>query len=226
MTALKIKIVSYEFFPTKKNAYKGKLLSSTTLLSSRVSWIYKSFFSFLKKTIPVVLRRLLHTKFNAVIKTSRRRLVSLLSFVRNHLFCQYNVLLDIIVYETRSTNHKYVVIYNLLSKLFNTRLFICINTSKVLQVSSVCSLYASANWLERESWDFFGVFFFQHPDLRRLLTDYGFSNHPLRKDFPLSGYKEISYSEKEKRIIYSTVELSQICRIFSFKLGGEKLGPK
>jgi NADH:ubiquinone oxidoreductase subunit C len=182
----------------------------------KVSWVHKCFLAHVKKVLLAAVKMTLYTKNTLVIKTSRARVFILLSFLRSHLLSQYKSLVDIIVYD-RATQHRFAIIYNLLSVTFNTRLQVYTYGDSTEPVPSVCQLYAAANWLEREAWDLYGVFFKGHPDLRKILTDYGFNYHPLRKDFPLSGYKEVRYCEKEKRVIHCLVELPQAYRIFSFR---------
>lgn len=109
---------------------------------------------------------------------------------------------------------RFQLVYNILSYFFNARIRLCVFISSLESVNSVFSLFRSANWLEREVWDMFGIYFYNHPDLRRILTDYGFSGFPLRKDFPLSGYEEVRYDESNKGVVYEPVELSQEMRIF------------
>lgn len=180
-------------------------------------WVNTIFFTFLKKIMEKAVEIVVYsTKSGVIVKAARGRVFGLLRFLRSHVLCQYKSLIDIITYDNPQTKYRFAVIYNLLSVAFNSRLLICTYTKKGL-IPSVCSLYASAGWLEREAWDLYGVSFVNHPDLRRILTDYGFNHHPLRKDFPLSGYKEIFYSEKEKRVLRGNVELSQFYRVFLFK---------
>jgi NADH:ubiquinone oxidoreductase subunit C len=182
----------------------------------------KSFLTFLKKIMGKAVEKIVYTQNVFVVKAAKERLVSLLKFLQGHLLAQYKSLIDIVVYDNLQTKHRFVVVYNLISVTFNSRLLVRVHTNS-LPVPSVCTLYASANWLEREAWDLYGVFFSNHPDLRKILTDYGFNYHPLRKDFPLSGYKEVFYCEKEKRIVHASVELSQAYRVFRFKPPGIEL---
>jgi NADH-quinone oxidoreductase subunit C len=111
---------------------------------------------------------------------------------------------------------RFEVVYNLLSVSKNIRLRVKVTTDEDTPVPSVNAVYPSANWFERETWDLYGVFFSDHPDLRRLLTDYGFEGHPLRKDFPLTGYVELRYDEDQKRVVYEPVKLVQDYRNFEF----------
>ena len=108
------------------------------------------------------------------------------------------------------------MVYNLLSLRQNQRLRVKIATDEDTAVNSVVEIFSSANWFEREIWDMYGVFFANHPDLRRILTDYGFEGHPLRKDFPLTGYVEVRYDEEQKRVVYEPVSLVQEFRSFDF----------
>ena len=106
--------------------------------------------------------------------------------------------------------------YNLLSLRHNARIRVRTYTDELSAVDSACSVFSAANWYEREAFDMYGVFFEGHPDLRRILTDYGFHGHPLRKDFPMSGYVELRYDEELKRVVYEPVELKQEFRNFDF----------
>jgi NADH:ubiquinone oxidoreductase subunit C len=182
----------------------------------KVVWVYKCFLALLKKIMFITIKSFLVTKDAVIVKVARTRLASLLKFLHSHLLSQYKSLIDIVAYDNPTAKFRFAVVYNLLSLAFNSRLLICTYTTESLSIPSLYFLYPAASWLEREVWDLYGIFFFKHPDLRRILTDYGFNQHPLRKDFPLSGYKEISYSEKDKRILYSTLEGLQAYRTFSF----------
>ncbi len=140
-----------------------------------------------------------------------------LSVLKNHSFFRYNILTDIICSDHIGSIKRFEISYNLLNLDYNTRLVIAINCNKFDIISSVTNLYLSANWSEREVWDMFGIFFYNHEDLRRILTDYGFSGYPLRKDFPLNGYIEIRYDEDRQYLIYESLELMQNMRYYSFK---------
>jgi NADH:ubiquinone oxidoreductase subunit C len=162
--------------------------------------------------MPKTLNRALKNKHSFIIKIPRIAIINQLKFLHSHLLSQYRSLVDIIAYDTSQDKklRRVTVIYNLLSIAFNDRLLLFSFGSGVqVCVASACHVYAAANWLEREVWDFFGVWFAKHPDLRKLLTDYGFKHHPLRKDFPLIGYREVFYSETENRILHTSVESNQ-----------------
>jgi len=111
---------------------------------------------------------------------------------------------------------RFEVVYNLLSLKHNRRIRVKVMTDETGPIPSVVGVFSAAGWFERETWDLYGIFFSDHPDLRRILTDYGFEGHPLRKDFPLTGYVEVRYDQEQKRVIYEPVKLTQDFRTFDF----------
>ena len=135
-------------------------------------------------------------------------LIRLLMFLRDDPECQFKQLVDICGVDWPDRAPRFDVVYHLLSHRQNQRVRIKVQTAEDTPVPSVGDIFSSAPWYEREVWDLYGVFFDNHPDLRRLLTDYGFEGHPLRKDFPLTGYVEVRYDEAQKRVIYEPVQLS------------------
>lgn len=143
--------------------------------------------------------------------------INLLYFLKNHTLTQLKTLVDIIVIDIPKNSKRFTIVYNLLSSFYNIRLQVVLQVKELMPVYSLCSLYSGANWLERECWDMFGVFFFNHPDLRRILTDYGFKGFPLRKDFPLTGYKEVYYDDIRKSIVQVPVSLAQEFRNYFFR---------
>ena len=154
------------------------------------------------------------SKNEIVIYTKPKFVYALLTFFKKHTSTQYKVLVDICAVDYPSKEHRFEVVYNLLSVLYNSRIRIKTNVDEITPIRSVSDLYPSAGWYEREAWDLFGVYFSNHSDLRRILTDYGFEGHPLRKDFPLSGYTEVRYDDSEKRVVSEKIELSQEFRFF------------
>ena len=124
--------------------------------------------------------------------------------------------MDLFAVDYPTKENRFELIYCLLSTKYNSRIKIKTFVDELTPVESIVDLYQSANWLEREVWDMHGVYIEQHPDLRRILTDYGFEGYPLRKDFPLSGYNEVRYDDSQKRVIYEPVELTQEFRVFQF----------
>lgn len=145
-----------------------------------------------------------------------QKVVPILFFLKNHTHCQYKVLSDLCVVDYINKKERFYIIYNLLSIRFNSRIRIQISITELQPIDSITTIYQAANWWEREAWDMFGIFFSNHPDLRRILTDYGFEGHPLRKDFPLSGFLEVFYNELKKRVVYEPIHLSQQYRLFEF----------
>ena len=137
-------------------------------------------------------------------------------FLKNHTATQFKMLVDITAVDYPSRANRFKVVYHLLSLQYNTRLRVKVPVNENIAIDSITSIYPTANWFERETWDMFGICFLNHPDLRRLLTDYGFEGHPLRKDFPLSGYIEFRYDDSKKRVVSEPIELSQDFRFFDF----------
>lgn len=143
-------------------------------------------------------------------------LVPCLLYFRDHMHTQCKILVDITAIDYPARPQRFEVVYNLLSVDSNSRLRLKTCVDELTPVDSSTSVYSSAGWWEREVWDMFGIFFTGHPDLRRILTDYGFQGHPLRKDFPLTGYTEVRYDDSEKRVISEPLELTQEFRYFDF----------
>lgn len=138
-------------------------------------------------------------------------------FLKHHTNTQYKSISDICAVDYPTKKNRFEIVYNLLSIQFNNRLRIKVQVNELQSVESITQIFKGANWFEREVWDLFGIFFTNHPDLRRILTDYGFEGHPLRKDFPLSGYLEVRYSEIKKRVVYEPIMLTQEFRSFDFE---------
>lgn len=150
------------------------------------------------------------------ITVIRPSISKVLKFIRDDPNCQFKQLLDICGVDFPELPERFCIVYNLLSLVHNQRIRIKIWTSEEEPIKSVVNLFNSANWYEREIWDLFGVYFSDHPDLRRLLSDYGFEGHPLRKDFPLTGYVELRYDNERKKVVYEPVRLVQEFRDFDF----------
>ncbi|MCF8474364.1 MAG: NADH-quinone oxidoreductase subunit C [Emcibacter sp.] len=144
------------------------------------------------------------------------KIVSILTHLHNDSHCNFAQLTDICGVDYPERAKRFDVVYHLLSLTHNVRLRIKVQADDETPIPSVVELYPSAGWYEREVWDMYGVMFDGHPDLRRILTDYGFQGHPQRKDFPLSGYVELRYSEEERRVVYEPVKLQQEFRDFDF----------
>jgi len=151
-----------------------------------------------------------------MITTSRDGVIRLMKLLRDDPNCLFKVLVDVTAADYPERVERFEVVYNLLSLSHNQRIRVKVGTDENEPVPSVTQLFNSAGWFEREVWDMYGVFFTDHPDLRRMLTDYGFEGHPLRKDFPLTGYVEVRYDDEQKRVVYEPVKLTQDFRSFDF----------
>ena len=151
-----------------------------------------------------------------ILWTSRDSLLRLLTFLRDDPNCLFKQLVDVTAVDYPEREERFEVVYNMLSLTQNERVRVKITTDADTPVASATPIFASANWFEREVWDMYGVFFSDHPDLRRILTDYGFEGHPQRKDFPLTGYVELRYDDDLKRVVYEPVKLVQEFRSFDF----------
>lgn len=156
------------------------------------------------------------TKGELTVTISPERLVEIMTFLRDNSECQFRVLVDICGVDYPERPKRFDVVYHLLSLHLNQRIRVKLHTDEETPIPSLCGVYSAANWFEREIWDMYGVLFSNHPDLRRILTDYGFQGHPLRKDFPLTGFVEMRYSEELKRVVYEPVKLGQEFREFDF----------
>jgi NADH/F420H2 dehydrogenase subunit C len=153
---------------------------------------------------------------NIIASCLSKDLLSILSFLRDSSLTQYKILTSISVVDYPERLNRFEIVYEFLT-MFNSRFRLKIYVNEKTSVPSITTLYPCANWWEREAWDLFGVFFENHIDLRRILTDYGFSGHPLRKDYPLSGYVDFKYDENKKRVVINNLKISQNFRLFDYK---------
>lgn len=177
----------------------------------------------IEAALPTDVVRVGLEKDELVVMAHRPSIVRVLSFLRDDSACLFKQLVDLCAVDYPEREERFEVVYNLLSIHHNHRVRVKIPASEDSPVPSVTRVFSTANWFEREAWDMYGVLFADHPDLRRILTDYGFEGHPQRKDFPLSGYKEIRYDETEKRVVYEPVRLVQDFRTFDFQSPWETL---
>jgi NADH-quinone oxidoreductase subunit C len=170
------------------------------------------------------------------LHVARDRIIDVLTRLRDDPELQFETLLDITGVDWPARENRFDVVYHLLSMRKNQRIRVKLETSETDAVPTVTEVFPTANWLERETYDMYGILFSGHPDLRRILTDYGFEGYPLRKDFPLTGYKEVRYDDELKRVVYEPVRLTQEFRQFDFESpwegvdyiipGDEKAGPQ
>ena len=143
-------------------------------------------------------------------------IVKVATFLRDDAACQFVSIIDVTAVDRPSREQRFDVVYHLLSPRLNQRIRVKAPTDEVTPVPSLIDVFHGADWYEREAFDLYGVLFTGHPDMRRLLTDYGFEGHPLRKDFPLTGFVEVRYDDEQKRVVYDKVKLAQEFRTFDF----------
>jgi NADH-quinone oxidoreductase subunit C len=151
------------------------------------------------------------------IDVARDKIVEVLTYLRDDPKCLFEVLIDICGVDWPAREKRFDVVYHLLSPRLNQRIRIKLQTDETMPVPSTVGVYSASDWFEREAYDMYGILFSGHPDLRRLLTDYGFQGYPLRKDFPLTGYVEVRFDDEQKRVVYEPVELTQEFRSFDFE---------
>ena len=163
-----------------------------------------------------VLKSIIENK-ELLIEINENDLVEIIQFLKANENCKFKQLIDIAGVDYPDEEKRFKLIYLFLSHEHNHRIKILIQFEANKLINSITKIFPSANWMEREVFDMYGIKFKSHPDLRRILTDYGFKGHPLRKDFPLTGFNEVRYSEKEKKVIYEPVKLEQNYRNFDFE---------
>ena len=152
-----------------------------------------------------------------LIEINDKDLIEVVQFLKTYEKCKFKQLIDIAGVDYPDQEKRFKLVYLFLSHEYNQRIKLSIKLDANQIINSITKIFPSANWMEREVFDMYGIKFKNHPDLRRILTDYGFKGHPLRKDFPLTGFNEVRYSEKEKKVIYEPVKLEQNYRNFDFE---------
>ena len=152
-----------------------------------------------------------------LLEINEKDLIEVILFLKSNEKCKFRQLIDIAGVDFPQEEKRFKLIYLFLSHEHNNRIKLSINFENSQLIKSITKIFPSANWMEREVFDMYGIKFKNHPDLRRILTDYGFKGHPLRKDFPLTGFNEVRYSEKEKKVVYEPVKLEQNYRNFDFE---------
>lgn len=144
------------------------------------------------------------------------KIVEVMRFLHDDAACQFVCIIDVTAIDWPAREKRFDVVYHLLSPRLNQRIRVKVETDETTPVPSVITVFPGADWFERETYDLYGVLFTGHPDMRRLLTDYGFDGHPLRKDFPLTGFVEVRWDDEAKRVVYDSVRLNQEFRNFDF----------
>ena len=162
-------------------------------------------------------------KYLGIIVNNKSDIASIIKFLKDNEKLFFNQLIDITAIDYPSRELRFEIVYLLISLKLNQRILVKTSINENDNLESISSIHKNANWYERECYDLFGINFLNHPDLRRIMTDYNFEGHPLRKDFPLTGHNEVSYSEKEKKIVYEKVKLSQEYRSFDYSSPWEGL---
>jgi len=182
----------------------------------------------MKKTV-YDLEKTVNSNLSTAIKLSKinfgqlylevnvENLYNTILFLKTDSKCNFKQLIDITAVDYPEKNERFKIVYFLLSHENNLRTIVNVNTEENIKIPSITKIFPSANWMEREVFDMYGILFSNHPDLRRILTDYEFEGYPLRKDFPLTGHKEVRYSENDKKVIYEPVKLEQNYRNFDFE---------
>ena len=154
---------------------------------------------------------------NIYLNIFHDELVDVITFLKTNNETKFRQLIEITAVDYPENKDRFKMVYLLLSHEFNKRVIIDFSINEKFEISSLTSIFPSAHWMEREVFDMYGLRFKNHPDLRRILTDYGFEGHPLRKDFPLTGHNEVRYSEEQKKVIYEPVKLEQNYRNFDYE---------
>lgn len=181
---------------------------------------------YIMSCLPKYVQQFTVWKDELTVYTAPSGVLPLMSFLKNHTAAEFTQISDITGVDFPTRDQRFEVVYNLLSVRFNSRIRVKTYCDEATPVPSVTGLFEGALWYEREVYDMFGVFFSGHPDLRRIMTDYGFDGHPLRKDFPLTGYTEVRYDEEKKRVVVEPLELTQAFRNFeSGSTAWEPVGP-
>lgn len=184
-----------------------------------LNWfILNSFRIFLNKVLGVGSKNIRVVSGTEIeVSVVSQNLYPLIFFLNKHSLCSFKSVMEIVCYDTIGKSYRFFLVYNLLSVRNNMRFRVLTKVNESDKLLSLVSLYRSVGWSEREVFDFFGLFFFENKDLRKILTDYGFKGFPLRKDFPLTGYVDIYYDDNQKCICYQSLELSQEYRDFKFE---------
>jgi len=188
---------------------------------------------YISAALPQEVQKAEVAKGELAITVHTAAIQKVLTFLRDDPSCLFKLLMDLCGVDYPERAQRFSVVYNLLSLKHNMLIRVKVLTDEDTPVPSVVGVFSSAGWYERETWDMYGVGFSDNPDLRRLLTDYGFDGHPLRKDFPLTGFIELRYDDEQKRVVYEPVKLTQDFRSFDFQSpwegmlpGDEKAGGK
>ncbi|KAF9452523.1 putative NADH-ubiquinone oxidoreductase 30.4 kDa subunit mitochondrial precursor [Macrolepiota fuliginosa MF-IS2] len=180
--------------------------------------------SYLTQCLPKFIQQFSVLKDELTLYVAPSAIIPVLTFLRDHSQCQFKAAMDISGADYPEREKRFEVVYHLLSIKHGGRIRVKTYAGEADPVPSAIEVFRGADWYEREAWDLYGIFFSGHPDLRRILTDYGFEGHPLRKDFPLTGYTEVRYDEERKRVVYEPLQLTQAFRNFESLSPWEQVG--
>lgn len=195
--------------------YKLRRFSENSTVPNKYKALI-NFGEFLKKLFYDRVLKVYIFRDEIEVKFIKDDIIDVFNILKEHTWLQFTVISDIVTTDYPYENERFHVTYLLLSIKYNIRLHLRITTAELKPLISVVGIYKGASWYEREVWDLFGIYFKGHPDLRRILTDYSFEGHPLRKDYPLTGYFEVFYDDTKKRIVYEPISLVQEFRYFTF----------
>lgn len=209
-------LVNLNELPRQKSLEENyvPLINPTEKYKVQIEELHK-FGTYIMACLPKYVQQFSVWKDELTIYVAPSAILPTMLFLKNNTACQFKQVLDVTAADYPSRTNRFDVVYNLLSVRHNSRIRVKTYANETTPVPSITPLFNGANWFERETYDLFGVFFEGHPDLRRILTDYGFEGHPLRKDFPTTGYTEVRYDEEKKRIIYEPLDLTQAWRNFT-----------
>ncbi|KHC52730.1 NADH (or F420H2) dehydrogenase, subunit C [Candida albicans P60002] len=209
-------LVNLNELPRQKSLEENyvPLINPTEKYKVQIEELHK-FGTYIMACLPKYVQQFSVWKDELTIYVAPSAILPTMLFLKNNTACQFKQVSDVTAADYPSRTNRFDVVYNLLSVRHNSRIRVKTYANETTAVPSITPLFNGANWFERETYDLFGVFFEGHPDLRRILTDYGFEGHPLRKDFPTTGYTEVRYDEEKKRIIYEPLELTQAWRNFT-----------
>jgi len=196
----------------------------TVTLYSETTEALHTYGSYLTQCLPKFIQQFSVLKDELTLYIAPSAIVPVLTFLRDHAQCQFKALMDVSGVDFPEREKRFEVVYHLLSIKHAGRIRVKTYAGEADPIPSAVEVFRGADWYEREAWDLFGIFFENHPDLRRILTDYGFEGHPLRKDFPLTGYTEVRYDEERKRVVYEPLQLTQAFRNFESLSPWEQIG--
>ncbi|KAJ2592135.1 putative NADH-ubiquinone oxidoreductase 30.4 kDa subunit, mitochondrial [Coemansia sp. RSA 1797] len=203
--------------------HEWKLREADTTRRETDPTLYE-FGKYVSSILPKYVQQYSVWKDELVLYTAPSGLIPVVHFLRDHTNAQFKQLVDTTGADYPTRPNRFEVVHNFISYAFNSRVRVKTYADEAMPVPSLAPLYSSAIWGERETWDMYGVFFTNHPDLRRILTDYGFEGHPLRKDFPIHGYTEVRYDEEKKRVVSEPIELAQAFRNWDYSSAWEQTG--